>query len=511
MKIQARLFQIFFSIAFLGSLWYFFFNSSALPLPKLFQQLQSENVYMRQKAIFELEQRQLPASIPHVIRVLPDRDPLVRRTAYRLLRSFSDQELLPQFIEALQDPSPSVREISLKQLAELRGNAKEAISAILQKTQDVSEFVRCQSFLTLAEINPQKGIPLLKEALKDSSNMVRESALVLLDKAEQDISDFVPDLILALNDTHPMVRAKSAKILGKLEATVATPVLLQKLQDPNKIVCEYASKALGLLGKKHPVLMSQFQEAFLGGNTQTRYWLLKVFYASGKNAKSVLPLLLDILKENDPFLQVYAVLTLGELAIPETAEILIPLLQHSNEKLRKVVAKALGQIRSEEALTALVQQLKDKNIQVQQQVKNALSQFSPRRLLFHLTPLLRATQVKVRCTAIQILGETRSSEVVLALIQMFQDEDYFVRKATAEALKKIGVQAKEAVPILIQRLSDIDLEVQKNVAETLAIIGTPEAWEALTQVEKMTHNKELRQLLQILLLRQQTLNKSHKN
>jgi FOG: HEAT repeat len=67
---------------------------------------------------------------------------------------------------------------------------------------------------------------------------------------------------------------------------------------------------------------------------------------------------------------------------------------------------------------------------------------------------------------------------VPALIQALGDDDWGVRRASAEALVKIGTPA---VPALIQALGDSDSAVRRAAAEALGELGDPQAVPALIQ------------------------------
>jgi len=84
---------------------------------------------------------------------------------------------------------------------------------------------------------------------------------------------------------------------------------------------------------------------------------------------------------------------------------------------------------------------------------------------------------EVRKGVVLVLGSIGSEDVVPALIQVLQDQEWRVRSNTARALETIGEGAKDAVPTLIQLLQDP--EVVYRAEEALKSIGIPEALEAV--------------------------------
>jgi HEAT repeat protein len=92
----------------------------------------------------------------------------------------------------------------------------------------------------------------------------------------------------------------------------------------------------------------------------------------------------------------------------------------------------------------------------------------------------------------QVKAQTRASQVV-DLVRQLQSQNADDRRSAAQALEKIGPEAKEAVPDLITALKDQNPEVRRAAAYVLGKIG-PEAKEAVPDLSAALkdHDPEVR-------------------
>ena len=104
-----------------------------------------------------------------------------------------------------------------------------------------------------------------------------------------------------------------------------------------------------------------------------------------------------------------------------------------------------------------------------QRILSVIKPIPPR--IQNLMSALRSENIDVRGQATEVLGKI-GLEAVPALIKALKDGDKIVRSSTAEALIKIGPEAKAAVPALIETLNDKDGYVRRRAADALGKIGS---------------------------------------
>ena len=103
----------------------------------------------------------------------------------------------------------------------------------------------------------------------------------------------------------------------------------------------------------------------------------------------------------------------------------------------------------------------------------------------HMVELLNENDWWLRAAAADVLGDlgTTASDTVPHLTRALDDEAEWVRRNAVEALGNIGPAAAEAVPALSRRLRDSESWIRHNAALSLAKIG-PAAAEAVPALRK---------------------------
>jgi HEAT repeat protein len=96
--------------------------------------------------------------------------------------------------------------------------------------------------------------------------------------------------------------------------------------------------------------------------------------------------------------------------------------------------------------------------------------------------------IGVLCTGLFLAPAARAEEVQ-ELIDKLKSSDSDVRRDAAQALGKMGPQAKEAVPALVAALQDKNLFVRRYSAHTLGKIGSDAAKQAVPALTKTLDDK----------------------
>ncbi len=189
--------------------------------------------------------------------------------------------------------------------------------------------------------------------------------------------------------------------------------------------------------------------------------------------------LLDLLKDEDPYVRFSAASALGTLGDPSETVLkaLLDLLKDEDSDVRYGAASALASLGdpSETVLKALLDLLKDENSFVRSNAASALANLgdSSETVLKALLDLLKDEDSSVRSSAtwaLGILGDP-SETVLKALLDLLKDENSFVRSNAASALGILGDPSETVLKALLDLLKDEDSIVRSNAAWALGTLG----------------------------------------
>jgi HEAT repeat protein len=203
----------------------------------------------------------------------------------------------------------------------------------------------------------------------------------------------------------------------------------------------------------------------------------------GEKAKDAVPFLIGMLYDSDFVLQqsdhnikvsispakasMLALIRIGSLAVMP----LIAACRDENIDTRKYAVEALGNIKDARAVESLVAALKDKKTVVREYAHKALMQviegLKERQDEKQLIGMLQYERPSVRIAVIEALGNVPRTRVAENLVPFLENGDSYIRKKSADALKKIG---EAAVVPLINALYNDDIQVRINAAMVLGDI-----------------------------------------
>jgi parallel beta-helix repeat protein len=253
------------------------------------------------------------------------------------------------------------------------------------------------------------------------------------------------ELITALKDEDPSVRARAAETLGGMNDTSAIEPLIRALGDNDSNVRFEAGYSLGKMG-----------------------------------GPAVEPLI-DAFDDPDSNVSLGSALALGYIGAP-AVDPLIQCLSNQREKPRSMAAAALGEIKDLRAVDPLIQALVDEKWTVREYAAAALGEIGDQRAVEPLIQSLNDDEWLVRRKVADALGKTRDSRAVEPLVRTLADKEWMVREDAAEALGML--KDPRAVEPLIRALGDEEWLVRKNAAEALGAIGDPMAIAALEGAAK---------------------------
>jgi HEAT repeat protein len=409
------------------------------------------------------------------------------------------KEAIPPLVLALKDDSAVLRSVAAEWLGRLGIFAREAESGIGDADDkdirlELFRGVKLESVLSMQVAIRELAVPALQIALKDADGLVRYHAMGALgdigpparealpdllellrnvdagDTAEYAIAKMGPEVVPALIETlahhDALVRWRATQALAQIgpDAKEAVPALIQALQDENSVVRGNAANALGMIGVEareavQPLIAALGDSDFFVRKSGTAMIALGKI---GPAAREAVPFLIQELKAPDSATRTSAAEALAGIgpAAVDAAPALADALKDQNARVRVRASIALAKIgpRATAAVPALIQALSDN-----------LDWLSPReyaaRALGEIGP--EAGEAVPALTRVLTESDAAAEAKPASTRERWRGYHAQMRAAAAEALGKIGPEAKEAVPVLREALEDKDEGVRQAAAEAL--------------------------------------------
>ena len=195
--------------------------------------------------------------IASLLKALDDPDWELRFYAIRQLGEMKGQarEAVPRISAILEDANYQLRDEALRALANIQG--AEALSMLIASLNDPSEVVRGSACMALGELGPvaEKAVPQLAARLEDTDVRVQgfaTTALVTIEGSEaiRAVRQRMPALVRQLGSVSPSERGSAAFLLGTMrqEAAEAVDELIRLLDDPDGYARSEAVIALESIG-----------------------------------------------------------------------------------------------------------------------------------------------------------------------------------------------------------------------------------------------------------------------
>lgn len=278
--------------------------------------------------------------------------------------------------------------------------------------------------------------------------------------------------IKRLTHSNPEIRESSREILAKIGEAAVDP-LVGYLQNGNADVREKVAAVLSKIGYKPEDLDSKIVYLIA-----KRDWPGLV--AVGKPA---FERLVECLNDHDSRVRRSAVEALGKIGDERAVGALRQCMISDIDYVVKSAIEAIGKIGGAEAVAALIASLRCVNALHEIEVERALANIG-NLAVGPLTVCLTDHDCWVRCYAAGALGQmvqNVDARAVQALIINLTHKESYVREAAVGVLGRIG--DLRSVDPLIKRLQDSDSRVRDGAAKALVGIGQP-AVEALKKCLK---------------------------
>jgi rRNA processing protein Krr1/Pno1 len=161
-----------------------------------------------------------------LVKLLRDKDRIVRKNALEVLDSFDAKEYAKDIVKLLEDEDWIIREEAIRVLG--RFGAKECAKDIVKLFRHKDRDVRSLAILALGKVGAREHAKDLARLLKDSYVNVRLHAVKIL--GNLGAKEYIKDIIKLLRDEFPIVRVAAAEALGKLGAKEALKPLKRLLR-----------------------------------------------------------------------------------------------------------------------------------------------------------------------------------------------------------------------------------------------------------------------------------------
>jgi HEAT repeat protein len=382
-------------------------NSAVELIPELivFIKDDNESPSIRIPAIYSLCALLGKESSPEIIKLLTDKNNLVRMSAIEALRYLEAKESIPELIKLIKNPDDCDRDMAIYSLGKL--GAKEAIPdlmdllnserfvgreyidmwrarvAIVIAKLGVKEMIpwlvkiihRYPSFGIkeniennysaedavdlLVEFNSREAIPELTDILKNKNADKKSRRLAALALCKFDAKGITPELLKLLIDEEPYVRQFSVDILGNFGIKEASSDIFKLVNDSDRIVRETAIFALAKLGDKSaiPELFKLIEDEKYGYDKKRAAIMLGEM--GDKNEIPQLIKLMNRYKAEQKTYMLYGIsYALIKLGAKEFISELIGLLKGNDSAMVVEVAMGLGDLGIEESIPELRKALK---------------------------------------------------------------------------------------------------------------------------------------------------------
>jgi HEAT repeat protein len=485
------------------------------PLQEWVAQLQSPSAKDRQRAVEALGVlgTQARSALPALVPALKDHDVHVRVAATEALIS-AGPAAVPLLTGALWSEDDGTRFSAVLALGQIGGPARSATPSLLKRLED-DGIIRLRAAETLGLIGAHDAIPFLTPMLKDPAADARTAAAAALIRLGADANLVIPVLVDLLQEKDPgdrRVAVEQLLTLGR-EARPAVAALSKALQDENAPVRHGAALALGRIGpgakdtiaaltavlkedKADEVRLAAAEALWRLGRHADVVPVLRKWLAGTTGSRAVL--VAELLWRIDQSPEAVAALRraveqekagvrqkalevlagIGPKASP-ALDAVVPLLKEKGANLRLAAAACVFRCGARARLDAppLTEALKDDSPWVRLYAAASLWQLrKDRDALRLLTAALKDSKADVRLGAVRILIDMGpdAKEVLPALVEVLGDTDGMVRANAAEAVWKLGKDAK-ALPALVETLQDKAPSSRSYAATTLGYVMRQEA------------------------------------
>jgi HEAT repeat protein len=262
----------------------------------------------------------------------------VKARVVKTLGRTGDPGVIPLVESATKDELSTVRIAAYGAL--IRLGKKEAWRQLQQAAESLNPEDRADAIRTIADLNDQRGVPIMIESLTFKQPSVRGAAARGLGHlGRKEVRGQIEQL---LKDPIPGVRESAVGSLADLGGTESVPALTRTLSDGAPTVRASAIAALLQLGQPYQTVAPSAQSLAQQNDTAMR---ASAAYALGKatkaNASGAISLLTSLTADSLPGPKIVALRSLGHVGDRELVPLMKEALHDTNEAVRATAGGAL--------------------------------------------------------------------------------------------------------------------------------------------------------------------------
>lgn len=395
---------------------------------RLFPLLQDDNLRVVHSATAAIQALGSRETLELASQAADSANPIVRRSALRILSYFGDSSALKPLLKGLNDTDPRVQEAAIQGLPFLE--VSEALEALFDSAKSANARTRAMAMRAFGQLQTgsETVYSILMEGLKDSDSWTRYYSCQSLGRLK-----FIPassDVAKLLDDDAGQVRVAAVEALSHFDSPVAHKALKTAAESSDLEVRRAALVGLGLVRRAEdlPVLLSAASSA----DVATRLMALSAIanFTTGR----VLGALSSAASDSDEQVSTSAISLLGTRREQEATEVLVELLSVPALAERAKVALFSP---SEGRTAGILVALDSADHELAATLVSILSRLQRPEARIALLSAMKLNNVAARKAAAPALAARRDPEMVSVLQEAAEnDPDQEVRQICALLLRQ---------------------------------------------------------------------------
>ena len=395
------------------------------------------------------------------------------------LAELGNKKVVGPLVHLLKQAAPELKCAICEALGGL-GDTR-AVPPLVSMLRDDDEAVRGEAFSSLLSIGQARAAFIPAEAIR--SEDLRDPSAALTQIMWPADLEAIQLLLDALVDEDPDVRIGAVYTLGRVGVTKAFDAISEMMaSDPDSDVRAAAAFALGDLrdaGDDRATQSLIDGWDWIGDQTEVAVTLVRSL--ADRPPKQALPVFKDALNHPDERVRQLAAMGVWQMHDPATVPILLTALTDPSLNVQRIAIGALGDLRDGSVVSALVNHATGASAAIRLILGDALSHLDGESVSDGLNQAYVSGHVEQRAATVFLMGRVGDRN---GIHHALRDESPDVRKAVALAMGTIG--GDEFIQPLLTFLDDEEWSVRVASAEGLKRLGNASV---VRELERRQHDE----------------------